>query len=136
MMSWQQFLDNKTMQRTLCTQQYKLTPEEDEASNAAARYMDISRGNTRFLRVSVMQYPNISPEYLFGSTYVNMKLFKWVYKRQNYLKHSQIGLHLEETKALGERLGDWDTLINGVLNTSLSKPTSEDHTLSAHPRML
>ena len=120
-MSWQQFLDNKTMQRNLFTQQYKLTPEEDEANNDGARYMDISRGNTRFLRASVMQYPNTSPEYVFGSTYVNLKLFKWDYSRQNYLKHSQTGLNLEEFKALRERLNDLDAIIDDVLNTSLSQ---------------
>ena len=131
-MSWQQFLDNKTMQRNLFTQQYKLTPEEDEANNEGARYMDISRGNTRVLRVSVMQYPNTSPEFVFGSTYVNLKLFKWDYSRQNYLKHSQTGLNLEEFKAFRERLNDLDAIIDDVLNASLSEKTNEHQEQTAY----
>ena len=80
-----------------------------------------------------MRYTNTAPEHIFGATYVNLKLFKWDHNRQNYVWHAQTGLNLMEFKALRDRLGYLDTLIDDVLNTSLGAKSSEDLTLSAHP---
>ncbi len=119
-------------------QQHKPTPEEDEAINlqynrifhqSGYPFLDIWRGNTRLLRVSVMRYPHPT----VGSPRINMKQFKWDNNRQNYLLHTQTGLTLEEFKSLIGQLGGLDTLIDDALNVSLSIPTCEDHTLSPHP---
>ncbi len=137
-MSWQKSLEDKSRQLNLCTRPHKLTPEEDEANHLQYNrifrqcgypFLDVSRGNTRLLRVSVMQYPHAA----FGATCVNMKLFKWDHGRQNYLLHTNTSLNVAEFKALRDKLADLDTLIDDVLNVSLEANTGEGHTLLSHP---
>ena len=110
-MAWLHVLDPKAP----VMNSFKVTCEEDlKECNWNCSSLDIFRGNTRLVRVTVKKFIN-SYDPAFYPVYVYIKLFKWDQMSQAYLKQSQIAMSLHEFKTFRESLGKIDDMIDRVI---------------------
>ena len=98
---------------------FKVTPETDEAQQDWVGTVVISKTQNRLVQASVKRFVNSQNP----SIYVYLKLFKWDYSIQNYLKQSQTALTLNEFNEMHKNLHVLDGIIdNAMMMTDSDTP--------------
>jgi hypothetical protein len=95
---------------------FKITPEEDAAENSGPNCstFDLTRGNTRFFRITIKTF-NCNTTTILPPTYLYFKLFKWDSTRHCYLRTNQVNMNIQEYREFIRGRESIDKLLDQML---------------------